>query len=237
MKIARVSHSNFEIRMKSPRSMFRLAISALILALSAACDERASLGKADPDVSKEVNESARAAANDQAIADEESNHRSRHSGNKSSPNSTTAPSNAASSSASGVSDGALVDSYLSGATSAESGATTSLGRDHHIAFESEPRDASWADFVEPRLRFYLAGQQGSSNFNVTSLQCRSSMCEVLAVNRSSQGTENDTDRWQSIIFSMKRERWFAEAQIQEPMMEFGIVDNGRVAILTYLIRK
>lgn len=139
--------------------------------------------------------------------------------------------------ATNVSDETLMETYLTGASSTEPGSAITPGREHHLAFEAESRDAEWSDFVEPRLKFYLAGQQGSSNFAVTSLQCRSTMCEVLAVNKSSQGTEADTGRWQDIIFSMKRERWFSEAQIQEPMMEFGIVDNGRIAILTYLIRK
>lgn len=131
---------------------------------------------------------------------------------------------------------AVMTDYL--AETAEDGSANAptIGRKNHAAFVSEARDISWADYVELHLREYLAGQRRGS-FKIVGLECRSTMCEVLAVNGTPTGTSVDVDAWQDVIHAMKREPWYGSAQILEPEIEFGLSPDGRVAILTHLVRK
>lgn len=113
---------------------------------------------------------------------------------------------------------------------------STIGRQNHAVFLTEARDVSWADYVEMPLREYLAGHR-SRNFRIVGLECRSTMCEVLAVNGTPTGTSVDVDTWQDVIHAMKREPWYGVARILEPEIEFGLAPDGRVAILTHLVRK
>ncbi|MCI4568948.1 hypothetical protein [Lysobacter sp. CFH 32150] len=126
--------------------------------------------------------------------------------------------------------------YLDETAENGAGSAPTIGRQNHAAFLAEERDVSWADYVEARLRDYFSRQRVSS-FNIIGLECRSTLCEVLAVNRRPQGTSVDVDSWQDVIYAMKREPWYQPAQIREPEIEFGLSKDGRVAILTHLVRK
>jgi hypothetical protein len=109
-------------------------------------------------------------------------------------------------------------------------------RQYHAAFGAEKRDDAWADFVEAKLREYFARQRDTGHFAIVSLGCRSTLCEVLVVNRSPEATPGDVTRWQEIVFGLKHERWYPSAGIAEPSMEFGSSQDGRAMIVTYLLR-
>jgi len=109
-------------------------------------------------------------------------------------------------------------------------------RQYHAAFGAEKRDDAWADYVEAKLHDYFAKQRDTGHFAIVSLGCRSTLCEVLVVNRSPQAAPGDVTRWQEIVFGLKRERWYPSAGIAEPTMEFGSSQDGRAMIVTYLLR-
>ncbi|BCT93198.1 hypothetical protein LYSHEL_22210 [Lysobacter helvus] len=114
---------------------------------------------------------------------------------------------------------------------------TTMGRENHVAFMAEKRDAEWADFVEGHLRDYLSRQQDARLVVTVRMECRSTMCEVLAVSRTPQETPDAVERWQDVIWRMHEEPWYRSAKIGEPAVEFGSSGDDRVAILTYLIRE
>jgi hypothetical protein len=128
---------------------------------------------------------------------------------------------------------ALMANYMS-----EDGPTSPMmpSRQYHAAFGAEKRDDAWADYVEAKLREYFARQRDTGHFAIVSLGCRSTLCEVLVVNRSPEATPGDVTRWQEIVFGLKRERWYPSAGIAEPSMEFGSSQDGRAMIVTYLLR-
>ena len=128
---------------------------------------------------------------------------------------------------------ALMASYMSA-----DGPTSPMmpSRQYHAAFGAEKRDDAWADYVEAKLHEYFARQRDTGHFAIVSLGCRSTLCEVLVVNRSPEATPGDVTRWQEIVYGLKHERWYPSAGIAEPSMEFGSSQDGRAMIVTYLLR-
>jgi len=149
------------------------------------------------------------------------------------PRPNTAQSASASASAPPEPPEALMATYMR-----EDGPTSAMmpSRQYHAAFGAEKRDDAWADFVEAKLREYFARQRDTGHFAIVSLGCRSTLCEVLVVNRSPEATPGDVTRWQEIVFGLKHERWYPSAGIAEPSMEFGSSQDGRAMIVTYLLR-
>jgi hypothetical protein len=149
------------------------------------------------------------------------------------PRPNTAQSASASASAPPEPPEALMATYMR-----EDGPTSAMmpSRQYHAAFGAEKRDDGWADFVEAKLREYFARQRDTGHFAIVSLGCRSTLCEVLVVNRSPEATPGDVTRWQEIVFGLKHERWYPSAGIAEPSMEFGSSQDGRAMIVTYLLR-
>lgn len=132
--------------------------------------------------------------------------------------------------------GEVMSSYLADLAPDGTANPPTVGRELHSRFSDESRDDSWADYVEGQVKYYFARQRQLDNYMTVAVQCRQTMCEILSVNKSPFNTSVDVDRWQDIVIAMKREPWYTTAKIQEPAVEFGSSGDGRVAILTYLIR-
>ncbi|WP_152599871.1 hypothetical protein [Noviluteimonas dokdonensis] len=132
---------------------------------------------------------------------------------------------------------AAVADYLEAAPDDGPPVAIVTGRQYHAVFAAEKRDAEWADIVEPRLREYFARQRNARAFEIVGLECRSTMCEVLAANRDPRTAPFDVDDWQNVLFAMHAEPWYRPAQLREPSIAIVDSPDHRALFITHLIRE
>jgi len=101
--------------------------------------------------------------------------------------------------------------------------------DVHAALEAEPKDDGWAYYMEQTLQQFLASHPDIVNFEISNIECRTTICELQVV-----GFDESTNPvWSQIMYDMRHQPW----------SEFGQTGNssstvdGRLAIITHLHRK
>lgn len=95
---------------------------------------------------------------------------------------------------------------LNGDTPSTTADTSATARD---ARAKEPIDQSWAHYMEQTLSQYLASHPKASQFDITSVNCRSSFCEVVAVGFD----ESTWPVWQQVMHDVKQQPWSEFGQI------------------------
>jgi hypothetical protein len=73
----------------------------------------------------------------------------------------------------------------------------------HKAFQSQPRNASWADRYE-RTIWKFVNRSAVEGFDATSIECRSTLCE-LRISAASGAPSRD---WQEMVKKMQARRWW-----------------------------
>lgn len=67
----------------------------------------------------------------------------------------------------------------------------------------EPRDPSWSYYMEQTLRQYLASHARAAQFDFTSVDCRTTFCEVRAF-----GFDESTEPvWVQVMYDVKQQPW------------------------------
>jgi hypothetical protein len=98
----------------------------------------------------------------------------------------------------------------------------------HQRFEGEGRDAEWANAMEAHLNSSLNQDAAFLHLSVTSIECRSSVCEV----RASGPQDMDMKLWDRVVSRYSRETWWT--------FRFGtfaaVEQNGRSDLLAVLRR-
>lgn len=100
----------------------------------------------------------------------------------------------------------------------------------HQKIAAEPRDDSWALEVQMHWRNFLAQHTPSPDFDVVSVECRRTLCELAAFGN----TPGADKRWDQALQTAKQEAW---AQQFTNTNTHITEQNGRAVMLTILERR
>jgi hypothetical protein len=99
----------------------------------------------------------------------------------------------------------------------------------HLQLSTERPDLNWSLAMEQTLREFVMRSNGSGEFDVLYVECRSTLCEItLFGNLPASG-----QRWNSLLADMGHQPWGPQFQGQSTSFS-GI--NGRTAIVSILQR-
>jgi hypothetical protein len=99
----------------------------------------------------------------------------------------------------------------------------------HMQLSSESKDANWAPDLEQSIRQALTVGNASAEFEILSVECRATLCEVLAFgNLPSSG-----QRWNQVWDDIQTQSWYAGFRGNTTS---SFVQNGRYTIVTILQR-
>ncbi len=100
--------------------------------------------------------------------------------------------------------------------------------DKHATFEAEPEDLSWSHNMEQAITQFLASHPKIGAFEIFSVACRSSTCELQVI-----GFDESTNAiWAQILYDLRQQPW---SEFGETGSSSSTVD-GRLAIITFLKR-
>lgn len=69
--------------------------------------------------------------------------------------------------------------------------------------EQEPKDDSWAYYMEQTLLQYLASHASSAMFDVSRIECRTTVCQLEVV-----GYDASTEPvWQQVMYDVRQQPW------------------------------
>lgn len=95
---------------------------------------------------------------------------------------------------------------------------------------AEPKDANWAYATEQRLQQFIAADPRSTTFEISSMDCRTTFCEIKAIGQ----TEQSSDDFSDIIYQAVAQERFGLAQ---EMMSGASRYDGRVDLGARVRRK
>lgn len=106
----------------------------------------------------------------------------------------------------------------------------------HQAYAAQPLDPSWSSNVEPQLQAHLSvpNQQTPKSFEVLSMECRKSICEIRATALSKELNSQGLDDFQNRVFSMPKEPWWSSYGIVEPMLDASVARDGTLMLVAYV---
>jgi len=111
----------------------------------------------------------------------------------------------------------------------------SNGNKLHELFLKDVDGGSWAYQGESLLKQRLNTLASSTTVEIAQIECRSTMCEVLATARNPENISTDVDRWQDSVYGYRSQLEQAGMSIEGT--EFSQNANGEMVIVTHLIRK
>ncbi len=98
----------------------------------------------------------------------------------------------------------------------------------HAALEAEDVDEGWSHYMEQNLQMFLGAQPEANQFNIASIICRSTMCEVQAI-----GYDEATGHtWSGVMLRLRSQPWY---EFGETGSWSSTMDGG-LAIVTILKR-
>ena len=100
----------------------------------------------------------------------------------------------------------------------------------HAELVGEGKDPAWSLATEQSIRQVLAADNASGEFDIMNVDCRSSMCEVLAFGN----LPNSAEGWNQAMTDMKKESWYSGIRGESTAMG---VQNGRYTVVTIFQRK
>src|SRR5688500_703251 len=86
----------------------------------------------------------------------------------------------------------------------------------HQRFSKEQPDPSWSPNVEFQLQSYLQNEAARKLFDVVSMECRKTICEIRAVAPSKELTGQSMEALQNRIFGMHKESWWTGYGLNVP---------------------
>jgi hypothetical protein len=102
-------------------------------------------------------------------------------------------------------------------------------QEQHMLLTNESKDASWALEMEQNINQFLAQNNASGEFEILTVECRKTLCEILAFGN----LPNSHQRWNAISAEMTRQAW--GSNFQGSSSSTGD-QNGRATIITILER-
>jgi hypothetical protein len=69
--------------------------------------------------------------------------------------------------------------------------------------DREPKDPGWSHYMEQTLGQYLAGHSRAAQFDFTSIDCRTTFCEI----RAAPADESASPAWAQIMYDVRHQPW------------------------------
>ncbi len=108
----------------------------------------------------------------------------------------------------------------------------------HAKFESEPVDASWSANVEANARGYFDAQPSAATANV-SMQCRSTMCEVLMVGNATGDVslaQQQWEQWQRTVYMSPKQSWWTAFGLKDTVTNVSYGPDGQIKAVSYFTK-
>ena len=101
-------------------------------------------------------------------------------------------------------------------------------------FAKEQPDPSWSPNVEFQLQSYLQNEAARKLFDVVSMECRATICEIRAVAPSKELTGQSMEALQNRIFGMHKESWWTGYGLNVPAFSVAFAPDGRAVMIAYV---
>jgi hypothetical protein len=95
--------------------------------------------------------------------------------------------------------------------------------------QSEPKDESWAYYMEQTLRQFLGAHPSIVQFDISYIECRTTKCQIEVFGFD----ESTAPVWQQVMYDISQQPW---SEFGQTAIASGNVD-GRLAIVSTLHRK
>jgi hypothetical protein len=99
----------------------------------------------------------------------------------------------------------------------------------HMQFATERDDQNWSLVMEQNLSLFLAQSNSSGEFEILTVDCRSTLCEILAFGN----LPNSPQRWNALGSEMGKQPWWSNFKGNSTSTS---ERNGRTTIVTILQR-
>ena len=96
-------------------------------------------------------------------------------------------------------------------------------------FEDEEKDFEWAHFNEQAIHQFLARHPMGTEFQIPSVECRSTICQIEAVGFD----ESTGPSWQRMMYDLNLESWASFGQVSNRF----VPQNGQLMIFQELHRQ
>jgi hypothetical protein len=106
----------------------------------------------------------------------------------------------------------------------------------HKAFASQAMDPVWASQVESELQATMTKPDVSTKVELVSIECHTSICQILGVSPSADGSPQSAEEFQKEIFGMKSQSWWQAYNLTEVTTIVSIGDDGRAVLVGYVMK-
>lgn len=100
----------------------------------------------------------------------------------------------------------------------------------HVQLLSESKDPQWGYEAEQSIRHAIAQANTTGEFDVPTVECRQSICEVLAFGN----LPDSGNKWNQLWDGLTKQPWYSEFKNNSTSIS---ASNGRFTIVTIVQRK
>ena len=106
----------------------------------------------------------------------------------------------------------------------------------HEKFEAEPVDPNWSANVEPSIKDQFDNHPSSQTVDIVSIECRSTICEILAAAKSPAQSQQASEQVQETIYTSPRQSWWTAYGLVDVVTAMTLGDDGRMLVVTYFTK-
>jgi hypothetical protein len=107
----------------------------------------------------------------------------------------------------------------------------------HKTFADEPIDPTLSSNVEPQMQEAMNKAPGAESYEIVSMACRESTCEILAASRTPELGGQANDQFQMMIGGMTREPWWSTYGFTDSSYTVWSAPDGRAVMAAYMSKK
>ena len=89
----------------------------------------------------------------------------------------------------------------------------------------EPKDESWAYYMEQALLHYLGSHSSAAQFDISSIECRSTTCQIEVIGYD----ESTGPVWQQVMYDIRQQPW---SEFGQYGTSWGMIDERFVIVAT-----
>jgi hypothetical protein len=104
----------------------------------------------------------------------------------------------------------------------------------HQRFSQETPDPSWSPNVEYQLQSYLQNEETTKLFDIVSMECRKTVCEIRAVAPSKELNAQSLEALNNRIFTMPKESWWTGYGLKVPAVSVTTAPDGRSIMVAHV---
>ena len=130
----------------------------------------------------------------------------------------------------------LFSGLFSKAAGTSAHSSRSVAEIMHEKFEAEPVDPSWSANIEANAKDFFDKQPSSQTSDTVSIECRSTICEILAVAKSRAMSAQASEQLQKTIYTSPRQSWWTAYGLVDIVTAMTLSDDGLTLVATYFTK-